>query len=72
MGAGNNILVKILAYNPKGIYVFLQTLFSWEQNKNTVVVVIQSQSRVQYSCLENPMDRGVWQATVHSVATSWT
>ena len=22
----------------------------------------------QYSCLENPMDRGVWQATVHSVA----
>ena len=23
---------------------------------------------VQYSCLENPMDTGVWQATVHSVA----
>ena len=22
----------------------------------------------QYSCLENPMDRGVWQATVHGVA----
>jgi len=22
----------------------------------------------QYSCLENPMDRGAWQATVHSVA----
>ena len=22
---------------------------------------------LQYSCLENPMDRGVWQATVHSV-----
>ena len=21
----------------------------------------------QYSCLENPMDRGAWQATVHSV-----
>ena len=20
---------------------------------------------LQYSCLENPMDRGVWQATVH-------
>ena len=71
MGAGNNILVKILAYNPKGIYVFLQTLFSWEQNKNTVVVVIQSQSPVQYSCLENPMDRGVWQATVHRVSKSW-
>ena len=22
---------------------------------------------LQYSCLENPMDRGVWQATVHWV-----
>ena len=23
---------------------------------------------LQYSCLENPMDRGIWQATVHGVA----
>ena len=23
---------------------------------------------VQYSCLENPMDRGAWGATVHSIA----
>ena len=23
---------------------------------------------LQYTCLENPMDRGGWQATVHSVA----
>ena len=27
---------------------------------------------LQYSCLENPMDRGAWQATVHMVAKSWT
>ena len=25
---------------------------------------------LQYSCLENPMDRGAWWATVHSVAKS--
>ena len=25
---------------------------------------------LQYSCLENPMDRGAWQATVHGVANS--
>ena len=25
-------------------------------------------NRLQYSCLENPMDRGVWQAAVHGVA----
>ena len=24
---------------------------------------------LQYSCLENPMDRGAWQATVHGVAS---
>ena len=27
---------------------------------------------LQYSCLENPMDRGVWQATVLGIAKSWT
>ena len=27
---------------------------------------------LQYSWLENPMDRGAWQATVHGVAKSWT
>ena len=25
-----------------------------------------------YSCLENSMDRGAWQATVHGVSKSWT
>ena len=27
---------------------------------------------LHYSCLENPMDRGAWWATVHSVAKSQT
>ena len=27
---------------------------------------------LQYSCLENPMDRGAWWAAVHGVAQSWT
>ena len=27
---------------------------------------------LQYSCLENPMDQGVWWATVHGVAKSQT
>ena len=27
---------------------------------------------LQYSCLENPMDRGVWQATLHRVTESDT
>ena len=27
---------------------------------------------LQYPCLENPMDRGEWWATVHRVEKSWT
>ena len=27
---------------------------------------------LQYSCLENPVNRGVWRATVHRVAESQT
>ena len=27
---------------------------------------------LQYSCLENPMNREAWQGTVHGVAKSWT
>ena len=27
---------------------------------------------LQYSCLENPTDGGVWRAAVHGVAKSWT
>ena len=29
-------------------------------------------SPLKYSCLENPMDRGVWWAMVHRVTQSWT
>ena len=27
---------------------------------------------LQYSCLENPMDKGAWQAIVQRVTKSWT
>ena len=36
--------------------------FPWGGNGNPL----------QYFCLENPMDRGAWQATVHTVAKSRT
>ena len=29
-------------------------------------------SPFQYSCMENPMDRGIWQTTVHGVTKSQT
>ena len=31
-----------------------------------------SDNALQYSCLENPLDRGAWWATVHGVAMSQT
>ena len=27
---------------------------------------------LQYACLEHPMNRGAWWATVHGVTKSWT
>ena len=27
---------------------------------------------LQYSCLENPMDRGAWWVTVHKLRKGWT
>ena len=29
-------------------------------------------NRLQYSCLENPMDRGAWRATIHGVTKNQT
>ena len=29
-------------------------------------------TQLQYSCLEKPMGRGDWWATVHRIAKSWT
>ena len=33
---------------------------------------LQKEMATQYSCLENPMDGGAWQATVHGVTKNWT
>ena len=33
---------------------------------------LETGTPLQNSCLENPMDWGVWQATVHGVAKRWT
>ena len=33
---------------------------------------VRNGNPLQHSCLENPMDRGAWQATVHGVTKSQT
>ena len=42
---------------------FLTTISSSGEGNGTTL---------QYSCLENPMDRGAWWAAVHGIAKSWT
>ena len=53
-------------------------LSSLRYRKKLVLKGTQNESRegngtpLQYSCLENPMDGGAWQAVVHRVAKSQT
>ena len=35
-------------------------------------ILVINGNPLQYYCLENPMDRGAWQAIVHGVAKSQT
>ena len=32
----------------------------------------EGNGKLQYSCLESPMDRGDWRATIHGGTQSWT
>ena len=41
-------------------------------NLNSIVPGEGHHNPFQYSCLENPMDRGAWWATVHGFAKSQT
>ena len=38
------------------------------QKRASVYIAEGNSNPLQYSCLENPTDRGAWQATVHGVA----
>ena len=49
-------------HNPVSVLIPGLGRFPEEGNGNTL----------QYSCLENPMDRGAWWATVHGVPKSRT
>ena len=48
------------------IIVYLK-LFLKIQSTQGLVPVTGNGNPLQYSCLENPMDRGAWRATIHGV-----
>ena len=58
------MVMKMIATNSKLLFNFF-----------TFVILLQGEGNgtpLQYSCLENPMDRGAWWAAVHGVAKSRT
>ena len=42
-----------------------------KDRKNFIALGEGNGTRLQYSCLENPMDEGAWKAAVHGVAEGW-
>ena len=55
-----------------GKFKKIQITSSIISNHNSMRLEIDHGNPLQYSCLENPMDRGAWWAMVHSVAKSQT
>ena len=58
-----------------GLQVFQKNcsgVLSLQQHFPRFLNIMNSGNPLQYSCLENPMDRGAWRATVHGVTNSQT
>ena len=58
----NEINTGVYKYPYIYIYIYIY-IYAGEGHGNPLL---------QYSCLENPMDREAWRATLHGVAKSWT
>ena len=64
------------------VQIYNRILLSHEKNEimpfvakwTQLEIIIRegSGTPLQYSCLENPMDGGAWEAAVHGVVKSWT
>ena len=64
---GNTTFLSLVAQmvkNLPAVQTWVQSLGQEDQEGNGYLL--------QYSCLENFIDRGAWRATVHRVAKSWT
>ena len=61
---GNRILTNLLKY--------IWFIFNVPKMTKYTLIGEGNGHRLQFSCLENPIDRGAWQATVHGVPKSLT
>ena len=67
LGRSKASLVALVAKNPPANAEDLGSIPGWGRSPGG-----GNGNPLQYSCLDNPMDRGTWQATVHGVAKSQT
>ena len=75
----NNIQVYVLVNRPPGGASGKEPACQYRRQKRLGLIPGSGRSLrgghgnpLQYSCLENLMDRGGWWATVHRVTKSWT
>ena len=71
-----NIDIRILKYQCMHYliddYLFLKSCFTKHIYWHSLEFAEGDGTPLQYSCLENPMDGGAWEAAVHGVAEGWT
>ena len=63
MTTGKTIALTRWTFVGKGMSQLFNMLLAWSYREG-------NGTPLQYSCLENPMDGGAWQAAVHGVAKS--
>ena len=61
------LLIRQKGFHFSTAVIFLKQHFLWK-----IIFYLSKVCIHMYSCLENPMDGGAWQAAVHGVAKSWT
>ena len=71
------LFLAMTAYRASQITLVVKNLIADTRNEGLIPGSGRSRGEgngnlLQYSCLENPMDKGAWCATVHRVAKSQT
>ena len=66
-GLSSSLACGTLVKNPPALWETWVRSLGWEDPLEEGM-----ETHSSTLCLENPMDRGAWWATVHGVAKSWT
>ena len=65
-----NVKIRLLGLQQDSVHILI-----FKNGDKEVSIILPGEGNgnpLQYSCLEDSMDRGAWRATVHVIAKSWT